>query len=493
MSPHELEIDASMNDEDEPALIAADEGDEVPQDEDARMDSDSDQDSTSELQLRNDSIAHFDAHSDSIFCIAQHPLHSHIVATGAGDDTAQIFSISSAQKSGLSNSAASLQERESLPSISTLTGHTDSINDLAFSLPEGDILWSAGLDGQLSTWKDTSAAKDGSAWALLARIREVDEINFVKPCPHVSYPNTVALGASDGSIWLYTVDSSDSGSPLKFVNAFYLHTAAVTAGAWSSNGSLLATVSEDGSLYVWDAFGDAAAAGVGQSQGGQYVVGLTAEDERFRVEGGLYSVAVSPNSAYAAVGGAEGHIRIVGLPRLTEMNGSTTDGTKGGAGPRPKAGGRKQAGGAKRNESSVGQSGQVLATMQAQSDGVETLKFSPNSNIPLLAAGSVDGSIVLFDTKSNFAIRKHIQRAHEDQAVIQLDFVGSEGAQAWILTSCGNDGVLRRWDVKGGARTSSTDLLGEYKGHRGGGDGGGILGFVQGGDAGRYVVTAGDE
>lgn len=113
-----------------------------------------------------------------------------------------------------------------------------------------------------------------------------------------------------------------------------------------------------------------------------------------------------------------------------------------------------------------------------------------------MAAGNVDSSITLFDTAHRFAVRRNIPGAHEDeeaeQAVIKVEFAKQSGPGAWILTSCGNDGVLKRWDTRGGTAAAAKGLIGESKGHRGGGDGGGILGFVQG-EGGKWVVTAGDE
>ncbi|KAK3063832.1 hypothetical protein LTS18_012368, partial [Coniosporium uncinatum] len=82
-------------DQEEEAMLDADEADEEIQDEgDVAMDSDAeDEDMQEEIQLHNDSSAYFDKHKDSIFCIAQHPTFNDIIATGGGDDVAYIFRI----------------------------------------------------------------------------------------------------------------------------------------------------------------------------------------------------------------------------------------------------------------------------------------------------------------------------------------------------------------------------------------------------------------
>ncbi|KAF2085447.1 acetyl-CoA synthetase-like protein [Saccharata proteae CBS 121410] len=499
--PHHAEQE-HHEDEEHDMLDPEEAGEEVPEDEDMHMDSDDEGEEDAqmqEIQLHNDSAAHFDGHKDSIFCIAQHPVHPSIVATGGGDDVGYIFEAKVDQKenpplpaswSGSQSGAEPQVEREGLQPIAKLEGHTDSIVAIAFTQPAGEYVVTAGMDGRLKAWRDTS---NGSArsWNPVGEQQEVEEITWLSPCPHPSYPNTVALGASDGSVWIYTINADDPATPLTIVQAFYLHTESSTAGTWTADGKLLATVAEDASFYVWDAFGDAAAAGLTNPSSGQAIVGLTAEDERFRVEGGLYSVAIAPNGAFAAVGGAGGHVRIVGMPRLSGdgASGSVTSGAKG-AGARNKAGGAKQSGGPRGGASSVasGQAGTILAALQTQSDSVETLAFSAPP-LTLLAAGSVDGSIALFDTAHRFAVRRHIQQAHVDEEEGTEQAQG--GAGGWILTSCGNDGVLRRWDTRGGTAAVARGLAGEWRGHRGGGEGGGIMGFVQGG-AGR-IVTAGDD
>jgi ribosome assembly protein SQT1 len=437
--------------EDDDLLDADEAAEEIEEDPDHPMD---DEDEEEEIQLQNDSAAYFDTHTDSIFCIAQHPTNPSIVVTGGGDDVAYIFDASIPAGPILPSSYESNpqpQERQGISPIQKLDGHKDSVNAVTFTLPKGEYVVTAGLDGQLRTYQGD---KTGKTWKFVADASEVQEINWVEPCPNPEHPNVIALGANDGSIWVYQINAADTSSPLTIVQAFYLHTASSTAGAWTPDGKLLATVSEDGSLYVWDVFGT-----------GQAVVAQTAADQRFEVEGGLYSVACT--SSLVAVGGASGHIKVVGLPQSTDSSSK-----------------KSKSGGA------ASSAGQILASLQAQSDGVETLSFS-SPPLNLLASGSVDGSIALFDTAHRFAVRRHIKEAHEEFAVVKVAFVRSQKG-GHILTSAGMDGVVRRWDARGGTTAAGQGFIREWKGHRGEGEGGGVLGFVQGGE-GNVIVTAGDD
>ncbi|KAL4884284.1 hypothetical protein BJY04DRAFT_206085 [Aspergillus karnatakaensis] len=464
-----------------------------------------------EIELQNDSAAHFDAHTDSIFCIAQHPIHNEIVATGSGDDSAYVFdSTPNTERPLLPASYESdpqpRRERESLTPLLRLGGHSDSVNAVVFTEPRGEFLVTAGLDGKMRVWGDKSAKLEGREWVFLAEAAEVEEINWVAVCPVVNENeeekrNVLAIGGSDGSAWVFRINRDDAAEPVSIVQSFFQHTGPCTAGAWTPDGNLLATVSEDGSFYVYDVFGAAAAAGVSYSAGTSAVVGLTAEDQRFAVEGGLYSVAIAPGGGFAAVGGAEGHIKIVGLPRL-----GSGAGAAGGAG--------KNKGKGAASQTSAATAGTLLASLQPQSDSVETLSFSAPP-LTLLAAGSVDGSVALFDTAHRFAVRRHIKEAHEG-AVVKVEFLQTRPpanpsarpnplsagtavqGRSYLLTTVGIDGIVRRWDARGGTTAAAHGLLNEWKGHLGlteneeGEQAGGIMGFVQGFD-GKRVVTAGDD
>ncbi|KAJ5908360.1 hypothetical protein N7495_001042 [Penicillium taxi] len=490
------------NDGDEDIYLGADEGEEIiNRDEDHPMDSDGedeDQAMTYEEQItfQNDSSAHFDSHSDSVFCVAQHPVHNNIVITGAGDDTAYIFDSTPSPRPVLPQSYESNpqpRERESLVPLAKFDGHTDTVNVVAFTEPAGEYALTAGLDGKLRAWRDSTPQKTGFAWEFLAEAQEVEEINWVSVCPYQQGSeekrNVVALGANDGSTWVFRIDAADA-QPISIIQTFFQHTASCTAGAWTPDGNLLATVSEDGSLYVYDVFGAAAAAGFTGSPGTNAVVVLTAEDQRFAVEGGLYSIAISPGGGIVAVGGAEGHIKIVGLPRL--------------AGAVPTGKGKA----ASTQSATTSAAGTILADLQAQSDGIETLSFS-QPPLTLLAAGSVDGSIALFDAAHRFAVRRHIRDAHDGNAVVKVEFLQSRASRPgppasasagrpYLLTSVGLDGVVRRWDARGGTAAAGNGLLKEWRGHMGateneeGEQAGGIMGFVQGFE-GKRIVTAGDD
>lgn len=470
---------------DDNLLDAEEVGEEVVSEDDLAMDSDNE-----ELVLHNDSIAFFDLAQDSLFAIAQHPVHPSLIAVGGSAGEAEdapgagwLFDSSAAQSrpvlpaSYASDPSAQQPQTTQLESLYSLQGHTDSINTLAWTLPQGEVLVTGGLDGRIKAWKTDVQPSAGLKVTPLGEAQEVEEINWIAPCPSPSNPNTIALGANDGSVWVYTIDPSDSSNPLQIVQSYFLHTASCTAGAWTADGQLLATVAEDSSLYVWDVWGQASAQGL-TNDNGMTVVSLTGEDQRFEVEGGLYSIAIDPKGNFVATGGAGGAIKIVSLPRLTTTAPARSQGRGGKSAADPSTG------------------GQILASLHAQTGSVESLAISVASTNPptiLVAAGSVDGSITVFDATRRFAIRKNLIGAHEEHSVVKLEFVPN----SWLLTSCGMDGVVRRWDLRvsgttGNAEAGASGLLKEWRGHRGDGEGGGVLGFVQG-QTGERVVTAGDD
>ncbi|KAG7291401.1 hypothetical protein NEMBOFW57_001420 [Staphylotrichum longicolle] len=428
------------DDDSEPEMIAEDDVQEMleGEDEDGDVAMGSDDEDGEELYLHNDSIAYFDQHKDSVFAIAQHPLYPNLIATGGSEGDADdapgkgyVIDTSAAVSRPLlppsynsDPNAAAPQQTTELQPLFAIDGHTDTINALAFTLPRGDFLVSGGMDGRLRVHA-VSASPTSARFKFLAESRETEEVIWLAPCPAPDYPNTIALGASDGSVWVFRLDASDASNPIQIVQSYFLHTGPCTAGAWTPDGLLLATVSEDASLHVYDVWGAAAAKSL-VTDNGQTVVSLTEADQRFAVEGGLYSLAVSPAGGLLAVGGAHGAIRIVSLPRLSSPANATA--------AQQRAAAQAQS-----------QAGTILAAIAVQSDSVESLAFSPTT--PLLAAGSVDGSIAVFDPARSFALRKHLKGAHDGESVVKVDFVkAAAGASAAAAgpSSSNNSKLVRR-------------------------------------------------
>ncbi len=119
----------------------------------------------------------------------------------------------------------------------------------------------------------------------------------------------------------------------------------------------------------------------------------------------------------------------------------------------------------------------------------------------LLAAAGLDGSIAVYDASRSFALRRMLSGAHDGFSVVKVEWVARPSAGGWLLTSAGMDGVVRRWDLRAAATAATGSasgvggvpgLVNEWRGHRGGGEGGGVLDFVQS-VGGETVVTAGDD
>ncbi|KAH7013594.1 WD40-repeat-containing domain protein [Ilyonectria destructans] len=476
-------------------LDADDVAEEIPEDGDLAMDSDDD--GYEETTLENNSIAYFDKPPDSLFSIAQHPVHPSLIAVGGSAgrkrsdggvgwvfDTSVIPQRPVLPASYASDPAAASEalKNTELEPLFSIGGHTDSINTLAWTLPRGEVLVSGGLDGRLRAWKAT--VKPGSPFEmdLIDENHEVTEINWIEPCPSPAHPNTIAVGTSiinkkyrkesKYSVYVYTIDLSNSDPGFKFQASYHLHDDVCTAGAWTPDGLLLATVSKNSSLYVWDVWGKALAQGLVKFEG-QPVFTLTKEDQRFNVKGGLYSIAVDPNGAFIALVGP-GLIKIITLPRLAAQPQNRSRGARGKASVKPTAG------------------GETIGSIKLGDGSIESLSVTVASVAPpttLLAAGSTAGSIAVYET-NRFSPRRVILSAHDDHAIVKVKFIPN----TWQLTSCGTDGAVRRWDFRGSGTTTQdkSGMLKEWKGHHSDDDIQGVMGFVHG-ETGEQVVTVGDD
>jgi hypothetical protein len=120
-----------------------------------------------------------------------------------------------------------------------LTGHTATVNDVAFSPPDGKLLASASLDGTVRLWNVANGKPYGEPLT-----GHEDEVKGVAFSPD---GKLLASGDEDGTVRLWDVASRNQrGEPLTGHGGF------VWGVAFSPDDKLLASASVDQTVGLWD-------------------------------------------------------------------------------------------------------------------------------------------------------------------------------------------------------------------------------------------------
>lgn len=320
-----------------------------------------------ELDMTNNSSAYFDKHEDSIFLIASHPTLP-MVLTGGGDDVAYLWTTNS----------------DSPKLVAKLDGQTESVIAGGFSY-DGAFAVTGDMNGQLRVWQ---SAKRGQQWNFLTSVKEVDEIVWITF--HPKQP-IFALGASDGSVWVYSLEPS-----LNSISVLQGHNMACNSGTFYDVDNMdylsLITIADD-SVISWNAYTSTS--------------NYTLRSTQLGGKEGWITNSLSPSGKTIAIGCQTGHLALINLANgnvLKLFDTTTSDNIE----------------------------------MEARS--VEGIAWC--QSMPILAVANVQGEIILYDVVS-WNVRRTLKVA---DAVTSLKFLPA----STNLISSDLAGTITRWDVRSG-------------------------------------------
>lgn len=297
------------------------------------------------LDMSNNSTTYFDKHTDSIFLIASHPSLP-LVVSGGGDDMGYLWTTHS-----------------NPPRLATeLSGHTDSLITGGFSY-NGEYLVTGDMNGQVRVWR---SQRGGEQWEFITCFREVDEVVWIRFHPSQPY---FAVGALDGSVWTYLME----GGKISNISVHSLHSKTTNDGLFVDTSNeeklTLVSISEDGSIVIWDVFRSVAIVTLGEAE--------------FHGIHCWVSMSLSPSERTFIVGSLDGQLSVI--------------------------------------KSADGQVLHLLNTAENidDEDGQSIETVSCSNTVPLLAAGNVNGDVFLFDV-TTWRLRSHFKLSN---AITKLQFI----------------------------------------------------------------------
>ncbi|WWD20585.1 hypothetical protein CI109_105061 [Kwoniella shandongensis] len=381
-------------------------------------------------------------HNDeqSIFTISLHPNFPNppLAVTGGEDDTGFLFCPIPVDPS----SSSSTFNSDNFPPTK-LTGHTDSVVATGWSF-DGEMVATGGMDGRVRVWRrvkgrrnSNEAGEEGKAtleewkdWEFLTSLETGSEIQWLQWHPK---GNVLAAGCEDATVWMWNLPS---GNTLAVMSS---HTFPSTVGVFPPPlGRQLLTASLDSTLILWDPrtstpiFKTSMFIPANHSELDPSVHGIT-------------SLAVSPNGQIAAVGSANGRVRLVNLAK-----------------------------------------GDIISTLigHAEGESVEALVFvdllggaAGGGKGVVVVSGATDGKGFVWDVATG---RVRAELKH-DEPITSL--AAHPAPSLHLVTTASADSTLKTWDIRTGA------LISTHSGHAGVVNGVAVA-PVEGGQA---VVSAGDD
>ncbi|KAK8850403.1 hypothetical protein IAR55_004321 [Kwoniella newhampshirensis] len=386
----------------------------------------------------------------SIFTISLHPNFPNppLAVTGGEDDTGFLFCPIPVDPS---SSSTTIFNSDNFPPTK-LTGHTDSVVATGWNF-DGEMVATGGMDGRVRVWRRVKGRRNSSEpqstegtatlqewkdWEFLTSLETGSEIIWLQWHPK---GNVLAAGCEDATVWMWNLPS---GNTLSVMSS---HTFPCTMGVFPPPlGRQLLTASLDSSLVLWDP----------RTSVPIFKTSIFIPANHHALDPsvhGITSLAVSPNGQIAAVGGANGRVKLVNLAKgdvistlIGHAEGESVEALVfvdllGGA-----AGGGKGVvvvSGATDGRGFVWDvaTGRVRAELK-HDEPITSLAAHPAPNLHLVTTGSADSTLKTWDIRTGALIATHSGHAGVVNGVAAAPV---EGGQA--IFSAGDDGVSLVWKI----------------------------------------------
>jgi len=352
-------------------------------------------------------------HRDRVRAVGFHP-GGDILVSGSGDGTIRLWDF--ANPGGLDTGRC----------FKTLEGHDGAVRSLAIG-PRGELIASGGSDRTVRVWDIANARASGAGRCLAICQGHQDRVDVVAFHPA---GQMVASGSRDRTVKLWDIGSLDANSSerepeaIQPLQTFQEHSERIRAIAFSPDGSLLASGSNDRTVKLWDI------------QSGICVDTLRGHTNWIR------SVTFSPDGLQLVSGGDDKTIRFWDVRSrrcLNTLRGYTNQVWSIAFSPD----GRSLASGS--GDQSVRlweiSTGRCLRVLPGHANWVWSVAFSADGQI--LASCGDDQTIRLWDVGSGECIR--VLTGHQGR-VSSVAF----DPDSRRLASGGADRTIRLWDIQSG-------------------------------------------